>query len=43
VTPQRIEEAETSLPIEELVDSAIAATEVEDLKFSLLKYPVGRT
>jgi len=43
VTLRQIEEAETSLPIEELVDSAIAATEVEDLKFSLLKYPVGRT
>jgi thiamine biosynthesis protein ThiI len=43
VTLRQIEEAETSLPIEELVDSAIAATEVEDLKIQLLKYPVGRT
>jgi thiamine biosynthesis protein ThiI len=43
VTVRQIEEAETSLPIDELVDSAIAATEVEDLKFPLLKYPVGRT
>jgi tRNA uracil 4-sulfurtransferase len=43
VTPRQIEEAETSLPVDELVDSAIAAVEVEDLKFPLLKYPVGRT
>jgi thiamine biosynthesis protein ThiI len=43
VTVRQIEEAETSLPIDELVDAAIAATEVEDLKFPLLKYPVGRT
>ena len=43
VTLRQTEEAETSLPIEELVDSAIASTEVEDLKLSLLKYPVGRT
>jgi thiamine biosynthesis protein ThiI len=42
VTPRQIEEAETSLPVDELVDSAIAAVEVEDLKFPLLKYPVGR-
>ena len=41
VTPRQIEEAETSLPIDELVDSAIAAAEVEDVKFPLLKYPVG--
>jgi thiamine biosynthesis protein ThiI len=38
VTPRQIEDAETSLPIDELVDSAIAAAEVEDLKFPLLKY-----
>jgi thiamine biosynthesis protein ThiI len=43
VTLRQIEEAETSLPIDELVDAAIAAAEVEDLKFALLKYPVGRT
>jgi len=43
VTTRQIEEAETSLPIDELVDAAIAAAEVEDLKFPLLKYPVGRT
>jgi tRNA uracil 4-sulfurtransferase len=43
VTPPQIEAAETSLPIDELVDSAIAAVEVVDLKFPLLKYPVGRT
>jgi tRNA uracil 4-sulfurtransferase len=42
VRPPQIEEAETSLPIDELVDSAIAAAEVEDLKFPLLKYPVVR-
>jgi thiamine biosynthesis protein ThiI len=42
VTVRQIEEAETSLPIDELVNSAIAATEVEDRKFPLLKYPVGR-
>src|SRR5215831_3004742 len=41
--PADVDLAERALPIEELVDSAIAATEVEDLKFSLLKYPVGRT
>ena len=43
VTTRTIEEAETSLPIDELVDSAIAATEVEDLKFPLVKYSIGRT
>jgi thiamine biosynthesis protein ThiI len=43
VTLRQIEEAETSLPIDELVDAATAAAEVEDLKFALLKYPVGRT
>jgi tRNA uracil 4-sulfurtransferase len=43
VTLRQIEEAETSLPIDELVDAAVAAAEVEDLKFPLLKYPVGRT
>jgi tRNA uracil 4-sulfurtransferase len=43
VTIRQIEEAETSLPIDELVDAAIAAAEVEELKFPLLKYPVGRS
>ena len=42
VTVKQIEQAEASLPIDGLVDSAIAAAEVEDLKFPLLKYPVGR-
>ncbi len=42
VTTVQIEEAERSLPIDELVDSAVAATEVEDLKFPLVKYSVGR-
>ena len=41
VTPRQIEAAEALLPIDELVDSAIAAVEVEDLKFPLLKYRVG--
>jgi tRNA uracil 4-sulfurtransferase len=43
VTLRQIEEAETSLPIDELVDTAVAVSEVEDLKFPLLKYPLGRT
>ena len=43
VTTRTIEDAETSLPIDELVDSALAATEVEDLKFPLVKYSIGRT
>jgi thiamine biosynthesis protein ThiI len=41
VTPRQIEDAEVLLPVDELVDSAIAAVEVEDLKFPLLKYRVG--
>src|SRR4051812_3135919 len=41
VTPRQIEDAEALLPVDELVDSAIAAVEVEDLKFPLLKYRVG--
>ena len=41
VTPRQIEAEEALLPIDELVDSAIAAVEVEDLKFPLLKYRVG--
>ena len=40
VTLKQIEQAEASLPVDGLVDSAIAAAEVEDLKFPLLKYPV---
>jgi len=42
VTLKQIEHAEASLSVDGLVDSAIAAAEVEDLKFPLLKYPVGR-
>jgi thiamine biosynthesis protein ThiI len=42
VTPKQIEQAEALLPVDGLVDSAIAAAEVEDLKFPLLKYSVGR-
>jgi len=41
VTTRTIEEAETSLPIDELVDSALASREVEDLKFPLVKYSIG--
>src|SRR5436305_13410115 len=41
VNLRQIEEAEALLPIDELVDSAIAAVEVEDLKFPLLKYRIG--
>jgi thiamine biosynthesis protein ThiI len=33
VTPRQIEDAEARLPIEELVDSAVAAAEVEEYKF----------
>ncbi len=43
VTLAQIEEAETSLPVDELVETATAAAEVEDRKFPLVKYPVGRT
>jgi len=41
VTPRQIEEAEALLPVEELVDSAVAAAEVEEFKFPLIKYAVG--
>jgi thiamine biosynthesis protein ThiI len=41
VKPRQIEDAEALLPIDELVDATIAAVEVEDLKFPLLKYRVG--
>jgi thiamine biosynthesis protein ThiI len=37
VKPRQIEEAEAALPIEELVDLAVAAAEVEEFKFPLIK------
>jgi len=40
VKPRQIEEAETLLPIDDLVDAAVAATEVEDFKFPLIKSDV---
>jgi thiamine biosynthesis protein ThiI len=41
VTPWQIEEAEALLPIDEIVEAAVAAVEVEEFKFPLVNYPVG--
>ncbi len=41
VTPRQIEEAEALLPIDELVEAAAKAAEVEEYKFPLIKYEVG--
>lgn len=40
VTPRQIEEAETLLAVEELVDAAVAAAEVEEFTFPLIKSEV---
>ncbi len=42
VTPRQIEEAEALLPIEDLVNAAVAASEVEEFKLPLIKYQVGK-
>ena len=42
VTPRQIEEAEALLPIDDLVSAAVAASEVEEFKFPLIKYQVGK-
>jgi len=41
VKPRQIEEAEALLPIAALVDAAVAAAEVEEFTFPLIKYPAG--
>jgi len=41
VKPQQIEQAEAALPIDELVELAVAAAELEEFKFPLVKYPAG--
>jgi tRNA uracil 4-sulfurtransferase len=41
VKPRQIEDAEALLPIAALVDSAVAAAEVEEFTFALIKYPAG--
>jgi len=41
VTPRQIEEAEAGLPVEELVESAAKAAEVEEFKFPLIHSDVG--
>jgi len=41
VKPRQIEDAEALLPIEELVDAAVAAAEVEEFTFPLIKSHAG--
>jgi thiamine biosynthesis protein ThiI len=41
VTPRQIEEAEALLPIDELVDATVAAAEVEEFTFPLIKSKAG--
>jgi thiamine biosynthesis protein ThiI len=41
VTPRQIEAAEALLPIDDLVDATVAAAEMEEFKFPLIKSEVG--
>ncbi|MGE5245534.1 MAG: tRNA uracil 4-sulfurtransferase ThiI [Betaproteobacteria bacterium] len=42
VRPEEIEAAERALPIDEMVRAAVEASVVEDFRFPVLEYPVGR-
>jgi tRNA uracil 4-sulfurtransferase len=35
--------AETALPVDAMVDAAVAAAAIQDFKYPMLKYPAGRT